>query len=99
MCVCVCVYTYAWCIWSSGIKASKPEVPGSILGSFCFSLVFVKNLINNISKYKNKMLLFVLYCPGPLTVMYNMYKSMTYLGVHLFPLFVLYLIYTYMRFQ
>ena len=29
------------------------------------------------------MLLFLLYCPGPLTVIYNMYKSMTSSGVHL----------------
>ena len=39
------------------------------------------------------MLLFVLYYPGPLTVIYNMYKSMTSCGVHLYPLFVLYSIY------
>ena len=44
-------------------KASKPEVPGSTPGSSCFSLVFIKNLINDISKNKKKkMLLFVLYC-------------------------------------
>ena len=28
----------------------------------------------------------VLYCQGPLTVIYNMYKSMTSRGVHLYPL-------------
>ena len=59
-------------------KASKPEVPGSTPDSSCFSLVFIKNLINDKSKHKKKkMLLFVLYCPGLLTVIYNMYKSMT----------------------
>ena len=36
------------------------------------------------------MLLFVLYCPGPLTIIYNVYKSMTYQEVHLYPLFILY---------
>ena len=59
-------------------RASNPEVPYSTPGSSCFSLMFSKNLIND--KYENtrkKMLLFVLYCPGPLTVIYNMYKSMT----------------------
>ena len=40
-------------------------------------------------------LVFVLYCPGPLTVIYNMYKSMTSRGVHLYLLFVLYSIYIY----
>ena len=28
-------------------KASKPEVPGSTPDSSCFSLVFIKNLIND----------------------------------------------------
>ena len=28
-------------------KASKPEVPSTTLGSSCFSLVFIKNLIND----------------------------------------------------
>ena len=51
---------------------------GSTPDSSCFSLVFIKNLINDKSKHKKKILLFVLYCPGPLTVIYNMYKSMTY---------------------
>ena len=32
------------------------------------------------------MLLFVLYCPGPLIVIYNMYKSMTSRGVHMYPI-------------
>ena len=58
-------------------QASKPEVPGSTPGSSCFSLVFIKNLIHDKSKHKTKMLLFVLYCPGLPTVIYNMYKSMT----------------------
>ena len=56
-------------------KTSKPEVQGSTPGSSCFSLI--KNLINDKSKHKKKNVLFVLYCPGPLTVIYNMYKSMT----------------------
>ena len=29
------------------------------------SLVFINNLINDKSKHKKQMLLFVLYCPGP----------------------------------
>ena len=58
-------------------KASKPVVPGSTPDSYCIYLEFIKNLINDKSKHKKKMLLFVLYCPGPLTVIYNMYKSMT----------------------
>ena len=41
------------------------------------------------------MLLLLLYCSGPLTVMYNMYKSTTSCGVHLYPLFVFYSIYIY----
>ena len=61
-------------------KASKPEVPGSTPGSSCFSPVFIKNLINDKSKHKNNMLLFVLYSPGPLAVIYNMYKSLTSWG-------------------
>ena len=76
-------------------KASKPEVPGSTPDSSCFSLVFIKHLINNKSKQKKKMLLFVLYFLGPLTVIYDMYKSMTSWEVHLYPLFVLYSIYIY----
>ena len=58
-------------------KASNPwltsaEVPGSTPGSSCFSPVFIKNLINDKSKHEKKMLLFVLYCPGPLTVSYKL---------------------------
>ena len=52
-------------------KDSKQEVPCSTPGSSCFSLVFINNLINQ--NTIQKMLLFVLYCPGPLTVIYNMY--------------------------
>ena len=33
---------------------SKTEVPGSTPGSYCFSLVFIKNLINDKSKHKKK---------------------------------------------
>ena len=53
-------------------KASKPEVLGTTPGSSCFSLVFIRNL-----KHKKQNLLFVLYCLGPLTVIYTMYTSMT----------------------
>ena len=35
-------------------KASKSEVPDSTPGSSCFSLVFIKNLINDKSKHKKK---------------------------------------------
>ena len=35
-------------------KARKPEVPGSTPGSSYFSLVFIKNLINDKSKHKKK---------------------------------------------
>ena len=41
----------------------------------CFSLVFIKNLINDKSKHKNVIIYIVLYW-GP-SVIYNMYKSMT----------------------
>ena len=43
-----------------------------------YSLVFINNLINNTLTYKKQNILFVLYCPGPNAVIYNMYKSMTY---------------------
>ena len=41
-------------------------------------IVFINNLINDKSKHKKQILLFVLYCSGPLTVIYYIYKSMTY---------------------
>ena len=49
------IYTHTHIyIYKSGVdgsvgqpKASKPEVPGSIPVSSCFSLVFIKNLIND----------------------------------------------------
>ena len=55
----------------------KPEVPGSTPDSSCFSLVFIKNLINDKSKHKktNVNIFFVL--SGAPQVIYNMYKSMT----------------------
>ena len=31
-----------------------------------------------VDETRKQMLLFVFYCPGPLAVIYNMYKSMTY---------------------
>ena len=36
------------------LSYSKPEVPGSTPDSSCFSLVFIKNLINDKSKHKKK---------------------------------------------
>ena len=49
------IYIFVWGRWLSGtIKASKPEVPGSTPDSSCFSLVFIKNLINDKSKHKKK---------------------------------------------
>ena len=39
------------------------------------NLIYKKIKINQ--NTRKKMLLFVLYCPGLLTVIYNMYKSMT----------------------
>ena len=79
------IVQYKYCnliVWVHGSvgqpKASKPEIPGTTTGSSCFSLVFIKNFINDKSKHKNKMLLFVLYGPGFLTVIYNMYTSMTF---------------------
>ena len=55
----------------------KPEVPDSTPGSSCFSLMFIKNIKNDKLKHKKKMFTIVLYCPGTLIVIYNMYKSMT----------------------
>ena len=45
-------------------------------GSSCFSFVFIKNIKTINQNTRKKMLLFVL--SGTLTVIYNMYKSMTY---------------------
>ena len=74
------IYIYTPSVYGSVVqsKTSKREVPGSTPSSSCFSLVFIKNLINNKSKHMTKMLLFILYCPGPLTVIYNTYKSIIY---------------------
>ena len=44
-------------------------------------------------KHNTKMILFILYCLGPLIIMYTIYKYMTSLWVHLYNLFILYLIY------
>ena len=70
-------------------KASKRDVPGSTPGSSCLSLVFIKNDKQNT---RTKMLLFV---SGLNTIIYNMYKSMTSLGVIWYQLFVLYTIYIF----
>ena len=51
-------------------KASKPEV--SVGMQFFFSLVFIKNLKND------KLNIICIVLSGPLTVIYNMYKYMTY---------------------
>ena len=55
-------------------KLVSQRFHGSTQCSSCFSLVFIKNLINDKLKHKNKMLLFVLYfqCTSQL---FNMYKS------------------------
>ena len=37
-----------------------------------FSVVFIKNLINDKSKHKTQILLFESYCPGTYIVIYNM---------------------------
>ena len=63
-------------------KSSKPEVPCSTPGSSYFSLVLIKNLINDKSKHKKKSITICIVlsagqCSGPLAVIYNMYKSMT----------------------
>ena len=70
-------------------------------GSPCYSIVFIKNLINDKSKHKKKMFTICIILSGAQTVIYNIYKSMTSLWVHLYPLFVLYsiYIYIYMRFN
>ena len=49
--------------------------PYSIPISSCFMLyiVFIKNLIINESKYKQKMSCIVLYCMGPLTIICMLY--------------------------
>ena len=56
------------------LKASKSEVPCSTPDSCCFYLV-IKNYINDRSKHK-KTKCYYLFCIV-LTVIYNMYKSMT----------------------
>ena len=55
-------------------KASQPDLPSLTPGSSCFSLVFIKNLINDKSKHDNKnvAICIVLSLTGPLTVIYNM---------------------------
>ena len=55
MCVCCGSMAQSGVYGSVGQpKASKPEVPSSNPGSSCFSLVFIKNLINDKSKHKKK---------------------------------------------
>ena len=58
-------------------KASKPEVLDSTPSSSCCSIVFIKNLINDKSKHKEKYVTICIILSGPLTVIYNMYKSIT----------------------
>ena len=72
-----------------GKKANNPEVPGSTPGSYYVSLVFINNLKNVKSKHQKKILLFVLYCLRPLTVIYNMYMSMTSWGGPFLPAFII----------
>ena len=56
--ICIYIYVYMYTSWVNGSvgqpKASKPEVPFSTPGSSCFTLVFIKNLINDKSKHKKK---------------------------------------------
>ena len=47
------------------VKSLKRYVADSAIGSYFFSLVSIKNLINLKSKLKKKILLFVLYCLWP----------------------------------
>ena len=51
--ICV-VHIYNIYILLEQSKANNPEVPGSTPGSSGFSLVFIKNLINDKSKHKKK---------------------------------------------
>ena len=46
--------------------------------SYFVSHVFIKNLIYIKSKHKKQNITFILYCPGRLAFIYNMYKSMNY---------------------
>ena len=64
MAQCVNQNITSWITIDRGILS---KVPCSTPGSSCFSLVFIKKLINFKSKHKKKMLLFVLYCLEPLT--------------------------------
>ena len=42
---------------------------------YIYIYIYIYTYVNQ--NTRKKMLLFVLYCPGLLTVIYNMYKSMT----------------------
>ena len=60
-------------------KASKPGNLHVTPRSYCYSCVFIKNLINDKSKHKKKNVtmvtnILVLYCHVPLTFIYNMYN-------------------------
>ena len=72
-------------------KASKPEVPGSSPGSTCFSLVFIKNLINQC---------YYLYCIvlGP-SQLFITCISLWLLGGSICIGYLYYIQYIYMRFQ
>ena len=64
------LYTYLYGVYCSmgQPKASKPKIPSSTPGISCFSLVFIKNLINDKSKHKKKHVTIVqiyLYCIVP----------------------------------
>ena len=68
-CVYVCIYIYILCGVYGSVgqsKASKPEDLYSIPISYCFSLVFIKNLIHNKSKYKkNNVTIYFVLSGGP----------------------------------
>ena len=67
-----------WGLWLSGTtKKLVSQMSRFDFRQFLFFSCVYQELINDKSKHKKKMLLFVLYSPGLLTVIYNMYKSMT----------------------
>ena len=78
MCVCVCV-----CVLLC-VKFTYCKARGSTPGSSYFSLVFIKNLKLYKSKHKKQMLLFVLYCPGPLAVIIKVNTFITYVSIRLY---------------
>ena len=77
-------------------KASKPEVPDSTPGSYCVSIMHkhvYQELNKRYIKTQETNITICIVFSGALAVIYNMYKSMTSRGVHLYPLFIWYSIY------